>query len=419
MSTGDTTSQGSLIASGMSAQTIEERRRATAALLRRPLLQSTGHNSELFSLVRRHTEWLREWFGRHCAWTLHVESDVARLHKTPAGHTDVTRPLMDSADQPFTRRRYILLCLALAVLEKMERQTVLHQLATEIAARFFLDPQLASLGFTFDVSLRDHRRDLIEVIRYLMGLNVLFKVDGDEQQYLSSRQDVLYNINLAAMAAVPNFRRGPSTIAATDTESRLAAMVDEPYPDSEDGRNRRLRTRLFRRLLDDPIVYYADLDEDERAYLISQRPSIAREIEAATGLIQEARQEGVAMVDPEDEMMDVGMPEEGTDGHVTLLVAEYLATRLRAGEPGPILISVIERYVESLIPTHRAYWRKSVTEPGAAHLLVAEALVRLEKLQLIVRDAASLTAAPRPAIGRFALGTLRVEAPTDASLWGN
>ena len=109
---------------------------------------------------------------------------------------------------------------------------------------------------------------------------------------------------------------------AQNTTARLEAVLDEPYPDTEEGRNWRLRTRLFRRLLDDPVVYFADLDEQERQYLISQRPSIVKEIEAATGLVQEARREGVAMIDPDDEMMDVGMPEEGTDGHITLLVAD-------------------------------------------------------------------------------------------------
>ena len=197
----------------------------------------------------------------------------------------------------------------------------------------------------------------------------------------------------------------------------MSAMLDEPYPDTEDGRNRRLRTRLFRKLIDDPVVYYADLDEDERSYLIPQRPSIVREIEAATGLVQEARKEGVAMVDPENEMSDVGMPEEGTDGHVTLLVGEHLATRFRAGQTGAVPIADIERHIEALIPSHRVYWRKSVNEPGAARLLVGDALARLEKLRLIVHDDAAQTATPRPAIGRFALGMLRVESSRDPGLW--
>src|SRR5256884_5252320 len=71
-------------------------------------------------------------------------------------------------------------------------------------------------------------------------------------------------------------------------------MADEPFPDTEEGRHRRLRTRLFRRLLDDPVVYYSELSEEEREYFVSQRPSVVKEIESATGLAQEARQEGVA-----------------------------------------------------------------------------------------------------------------------------
>ncbi len=78
------------------------------------------------------------------------------------------------------------------------------------------------------------------------------------------------------------------------------------------------------------MVYYDELDEDERAYLLSQRHAITRRIEEATGLIPEMRAEGIAMVDPEDELTDVRMPEQRTDGHVTLLVAEYLARREQA-----------------------------------------------------------------------------------------
>ena len=74
-------------------------------------------------------------------------------------------------------------------------------------------------------------------------------------------------------------------------------------------------------------MYYDELDEDERAYLLSQRHAITRRIEEASGLIPEMRAEGIAMVDPEDELTDVRMPEQRTDGHVTLLVAEYLARR--------------------------------------------------------------------------------------------
>jgi Protein of unknown function (DUF2398). len=55
---------------------------------------------------------------------------------------------------------------------------------------------------------------------------------------------------------------------------------------------------LTRRLLDDPVVYYDELAEGERAYLIAQRHNITGRISEATGLLPELRAEGIAMVDP-------------------------------------------------------------------------------------------------------------------------
>ncbi len=397
------------VSRGLSAQAQAERQRALAAMLRQPLLTADGRSDvEDFTLVRRHSTWLAEWFSKHCQWTLHVRSEMARLRKNPGDLDDTTRPLLDSKGQPFTRRRYAVLCLALAVLEKSERQTVLQRIADDIAAEFASEPALASQGILFDLTVREHRRDLVEVIKYLIGLNVLTRVDGDEQQFVSSQQqDVLYNINSNLLTAMLNVRRGPSTIKVDSTDERIRAMVDETFPDTEDGRHRRLRTRLFRRLLDDPIIYYASLEEDERTYLVTQRPSIVREIENASGLIQEARKEGLAMIDPEDVMTDVRMPSEGTDGHVTLLIAEYLANSLRNGSAKPVALVMLGQYADSLILQFGKHWRKDVSEPGAAGVLLQESLGRLEMLRLIDWNRQNATVTPLPAIARYALGPVQ------------
>ena len=406
----DTSLPPQTISSSLNAQTIHERRRAIAALLRRPLLTPGEEGGVDFMLVRRHAVWLREWFTRYCQWTLHVESELARLRKTPGDLNDSTRPLLDTKEQPFTRRRYVVLCLALAALEKSERQTVLRRLADDIAGEFASDPRLERNGVSFDLALREHRRDLVEVIKHLINLRVLKRVDGDEQNFLTSpHQDVLYSINGAALAAMLNVRRGPSTIGAGSTEDRVNVMVDEPFPDTEEGRHRRLRTRLFRRLLDDPVIYYSRLSEEERAYFVSQRPSIVKEIESATGLVQEARREGVAMIDPDELMTDVQMPEEGTAGHATLLIAEHLSNRLRRGVTDPMSISELEGHVELLIRQHQHHWRRDVGEPGAAGVLLHEALRRMEMLRLVDLDLKKRVVTPLPAIGRFAVGTVRDE----------
>jgi uncharacterized protein (TIGR02678 family) len=110
------------------------------------------------------------------------------------------------------------------------------------------------------------------------------------------------------------------------------------------------------------------------------------------------------------------MPAEGTDAHVTLLVAEFLATVYRqrqrdatgATQPfgGLTREQDVVDYLRESKPRYGKYWRKSAREPGAERELAEIAIERLEKLQLIVRDAD--TVYPRPALARFALGEAEV-----------
>ena len=113
--------------SASSAETDVERRRALRALLRDPLLPAAGETAAAYSLVRRHCEWLRQWLARFPAWSLHIDREMARLRKFPADHIDETRPAVDRSGTSFTKRRYALLCLALAALEKFDRQTTLRR----------------------------------------------------------------------------------------------------------------------------------------------------------------------------------------------------------------------------------------------------------------------------------------------------
>ena len=78
--------------------------------------------------------------------------------------------------------------------------------------------------------------------------------------------------------------RGPSTVAAHGVRRTARGTHPEPVPETEDLRNLTFRRRITRRLLADPVLYYDELDEDERAYLIGQRHAITRRIEEATGL---------------------------------------------------------------------------------------------------------------------------------------
>ncbi len=307
----------------------EEFTAAVRALLMTPLM--TPAHPE-FAAVRRHADALREWFIRETGWPLHIERDAARLYKRPADVNDATRGLPG-----YERRRYVLLCLACAVLERADPQITLRVLGDRLLA-LAADPALAALGFSFTLQAQHERRELVAVCRTLLELGVLHRVVGDEEGFVhggnegsDSLHDALYDVQRRVLAGVLAASRGPSTWPADEApatlEARLAALVAEPVPDSDEGRRTALRYHLARRLLDDPVIYLDRLDVDQRAYFMNQRGTMATRLCDATGLVAEQRAEGLALADEDGELTDVAMPAEGTEAHVTLLVAEFLTAR--------------------------------------------------------------------------------------------
>jgi uncharacterized protein (TIGR02678 family) len=371
-----------------------QRSRALRALLAKPLLVADT-DSDTLVLVRRHLTALRDWLNRETGWRLVVDSETARLFKTAPVLSDASHPARGHNKEPFGRRRYVTLCLALLALSRADAQTTLGSLADDVLTAA-AEPELAATGFALTLDSRADRSDLVAVVRLLLGWGVLSRVAGDEDAYLSAGTDVLYDVRRPVLGVLLSGIRGPSTVTAATFAQRLAELTAEPVAESDELRNQALRRRLTRRLLEDPVLYYAELDDEERAYLLSQRHAITRRIADATGLTPEMRAEGIAMVDPEDELTDVRMPEQRTDGHVTLLVAEHLARREQAthGE--------LRAFVRRVAAEHASYWRKGVTEPGAETELLAIALEKLSALRLV--DTGGDVIRSRPAIARFALG---------------
>jgi len=376
-----------------------QRRAALRALLARPLLVAET-DGEALMLVRRHLTALREWLSRETGWRLVADAGTARLFKTSPEPSDATHPARGHGKEPFGRRRYVTLCLALSALSRADAQTTLGSLADDVLTAA-AEPELAATGFALTLDSRADRSDLVAVVRLLLGWGVLSRVAGDEDAYLAAGTDVLYDVRRPVLGVLLAGLRGPSTVHAATFAGRLAELTAEPVAESDELRNQALRRRLTRRLLDDPVVYYDDLDADERAYLLSQRHAITRRIAEATGLVAELRAEGIAMTDPQDELTDVRMPEQHTDGHVTLLVAEYVAGLHRAGRDraGD---EELRAFVRRAAAEHAGYWRKGATEPGAEAELLAIALEKLTALRLVAVEPPNVRSLP--AIARFALG---------------
>ena len=387
----------------------DEFRIGLRALLMRPLMAPTHED---FPAVRRQAEKLRDWFSREAGWVLQVEREGARLYKRPADLLDSTRGLKD-----FDRRRCVLLCLACAVLERADPQITLHLLGERVM-EMAAEPTLAARQFSFTLRTAAERRDLVTVCRSLLELGVLQRVAGDEDSFVrdntgDARGDALYDIRRRMLAGMLAAVRGPSTWAADDApvtlDERQRALVTEHVADSDEGRRTALRHALARRLLDDPVVYADALDAEMQAYFTNQRGVMAARLCDATGLVAEQRAEGLALTDEAGTLTDVAMPAEGTEAHVTLLVAEHLAARARQDGAGATSTdNAIAAFVRGATERYGRFWRKSAREPGAERELAQTALERLRKLQLIMRDADRIR--PLPAIARFALGDANASA---------
>jgi uncharacterized protein (TIGR02678 family) len=381
------------------------------ALLMTPLMSPT-HDE--FASVRRRADALRDWFARETGWALHIARDGARLFKRPATLVDATRGL-----PKYDRRRYALLCLACAVLERAEPQITLRVLGERLLL-MAAEPDLATSGFTFTLGAQHERGELVAVCRTLLELGVLLRVAGDEEGFVragADMADALYDVGRRALSGMLAAVRGPSTWpleeAPIGIEARLRALVDEHVADSDEARRTAIRHHLSRRLLDDPVIYVESLDDDARAYFVNQRGALAARLGDSAGLGIEQRAEGLALVDESGDLTDVAMPAEGTDAHATLLVADFLATSYRnartAGRNGegalsvqPIHEEAVRAFLARAKDDYGRYWRKSAREPGGEDELTEVALDRLAKLALIARDGREIR--PLPALARFALG---------------
>ncbi len=386
------------------AQQLEERRRAVRALLRRPLLVADGPDGDALPSIRKHASWLQELFAEYAGWHLHVERELVRLRKTPADLSDGSRPARARQDDPpFTRRQYVLLCLALAALERADRQITLRRVADGVAELVAADPSLDAAGIEFTLEGRQQRRDIVAVVRWLIGHGVLRRVQGEEEAFVADRGDVLYQVERGVLAQVLDVRQPPSLVATTHHEGRLEAISAEPRLQGEEARRRELRHRMVRRLLEDPVVYVDDMTEEDLDYFQRSRAVILDRLEKATGLVPELRREGVAMVDADGDLTDLSLPEEGTTGHVTLLIAEHLAEQARATAERPVTVTIaeLEAAVRDLTAEYGQYWRKAAREPGAERELVRQAVEYLAGLRLVCVTERGVV--PLAAIGRYGL----------------
>ncbi|HUG83419.1 MAG TPA: TIGR02678 family protein [Euzebya sp.] len=375
----------------------EDRVRGIRALLRRPLLGQRD-DPDAYAAIARHQREIAEWFGDHTGQTLVVDRSggFARLHKV-ATRADRTRPAMTGGTRPrpFDRRRYTLVCLALAALDQASGQTTLRTLAEAVTALAAELPDVSSL----DATRQSERRAFVDALRLLIDLGVVAERDGEVDDYVSHDGDALLDVD---------DRRIGQLLSAPNAPSMVQGPGDLPvevYPDTTEGRRTRARHRVMRRVLEDPVVYYADLEEAEQDWLRHSLGHVHDLVDRHVGLQVERRAEGLLAVDDAGELTDERFPDGGsTVKHAALLLAQQL-TSLAATAPDHDLVVTHEEVtaiVGELVEAYadRCGWRQAYRDAAGQRSLAAEALELLAAFQLV--DPVAGAWRPRPAIARFA-----------------
>jgi uncharacterized protein (TIGR02678 family) len=346
-----------------------ERRTAIRLLLREPLVTAAAHPDE-FPLIRRHADELAKQFGQLLGYRLTVEPGFARLHKAGLGR-DAGRRLERGSGAPFTPRTYAYLALALAALVTAPEQLLLSEVVARTRAA------AAEAGIDLGEPNRQaERRALVAALKQLMTWRVIAEDEGSVDSYAGdSEADALLTIDREIARRLVS---GPVSQAPTPLDLiEKASQADQAGP----------RHRVRRLLVETPAVYLDDLTEEERDWLRRSQRREQRILEDFTGLTAEIRAEGVALIDPEQELTDTQFPGTGTVAWAALLLAGELAAELTpaTGATGvPIPEGRVEELLRGFIERHRSAWSQ---ELRAQPVLLAAAVIDLLRRMRLVRPA--------------------------------
>ncbi|WP_258342182.1 TIGR02678 family protein [Saccharopolyspora gregorii] len=343
--------------------------RCARALLRRPLLREGTPDGDLLPMIYRQRAALHEVFSALLGYRLVVERRFARLYKSGPG-ADATR-----GEPSLTPRGYAYLALTLATLTGIGRQVLLSRLVTDVRAA------AVEAGVPVVDDPAD-RRALTAALRHLVALGVISETEGTVTA-TDSTAEALITIDTDLLGQLP---AGP--IGTADGPAELVAAAAQAGP-------RSVEHVVRRRLVEDPVVLYADLPAEQRDWLLKNFGVESRLLERFFGLVTEVRSEGVVVSDPEDYLTDTPFPGTGTVARVALLALPRL---LELGEPResdgrhPVTRDQLAEVCADLVESYPAAWSRQATEePAELVRSVADLLRRLGVLRGEAADGTATT----------------------------
>jgi uncharacterized protein (TIGR02678 family) len=309
------------IAENVSALELGEYQQAARQVLRHPLITASYPDKVTLPLVRKWAPRLREDLAEILGYTLISNGDTIRLRRIQDA-LDPTRPAFTRAKKPFDRRRYAYLALTMSALGRSGRQIALSELADAVAAEA---GRVDGLGL--ETERKADRDAFVDAVAWLETRGALRMADGSAVDWVNDpeRAEALYDIDRDVVGA---FYTPSRVLQHLGSVTELLGDAASAGPAQGLNAERRRAGRQARRLvLENPVVYYADVDDHLRGLLRS--PALAEDLERLTGLPLERRAEGVALINTGGRLTDVTFPGTGTVAQAALLLCARIAGYLQ------------------------------------------------------------------------------------------
>jgi uncharacterized protein (TIGR02678 family) len=270
----------------------EDLQQAAMALLNRHWI-TKRKDPELFIRVKDHYEALRDWFHDRAGLSLILTRSFVKLEKIPGSF----QPWMGIRSF-YSPRDYALFTYGLWYLEGCgnAEQFLLSEMVDAIR------DHMLSMDVLMDWTLYEHRLSMARALKKLRELDVLVSVEGEETDWAreGGYSNVLYEASPMARYILRRFSK--ELMSYTSMEDLIvpqtaATLVANSATAASEVQGR--RHIIFRRLMQEPVVYDWQWTEDERRYVLSQRSGLLEQMRGMLGLEGRRFREGLMFTWPE------------------------------------------------------------------------------------------------------------------------
>lgn len=320
-------------------------------------------NPELYQLIRRREQALRNYFADKCGFQLIVNRQFIKLEKIPAKPASWMG--FSALQQP---RDYALLCCLLAFLEEkgIDEQFLLSDLCEGLLAIYPQDEHTGEPKVSWESY--ECRKSLVRVLTLACEYQIVTKVDGDIAGFTNSADsEALFEVTLMSRYFLRSY---PKDLCQYHSLEELLAAE---HADDNELTGRVRKHRVYRELYLTPGYERCDAKEDDFLYLRNMRNRLREDIEEHSLFKFELYKDVAMLTVPGDRRFQLtAFPDRsgiaGVMLHFAATVRDYRSMAATGGQELTFTPVEFDRLVEKCRKTTGAGWTKEYRDMSLSRL---------------------------------------------------